>query len=153
MFDEDRYVEGIREAVDSGVLWADSGLYEFRHSLTREAILSELLPFELRRLHAMVAAGLENTAESSDAVTSSAIAAHWNAAGDRERTVVASHRAATTAYSVNAFPEAWRHYQRVPSCSIGRKASWSVRQSFLQPQKPPVGPGTSRRPCACSRRP
>ena len=111
--DESRYLAGISDAVANGVLCTEPGRYVFRHSLTREAVIGQLLPFELRQLHGLVAAGLEKTEPCVDIVTQAVIAAHWYVSGDHERTRSASKKAAEQAFEVNAFAESWHHYQRV----------------------------------------
>jgi DNA-binding CsgD family transcriptional regulator/tetratricopeptide (TPR) repeat protein len=112
-FEDEQYLVAIRSVVASGVLANERGRYAFRHSLSREAVLEELLPFEMRRLHAAVASALEKTLGLGDAVMSATIAAHWHAAGDRKRTAATSLVAARQTYAVNAFAESWHHYRRV----------------------------------------
>ena len=51
-FEEQQYLGAIRSVIACGVLGNEHGRYAFRHSLSREAVLEELLPFEMRRLHA-----------------------------------------------------------------------------------------------------
>ena len=113
----EQHLTALESLIEGGVLRVVGDGYEFRHSLTREAILSELLPFELRRLHGQVAAGLEASGAVLDAAAAAAIAAHWNASGERDRTLDASLAAARLAYDANAFTESWRHYQRVLVCA------------------------------------
>jgi DNA-binding CsgD family transcriptional regulator/tetratricopeptide (TPR) repeat protein len=110
--DETRHLEALHDVVDGGLLRTEGGRYVFRHSLTREALLEGLLPFEVRRLNAAVATALEKEGGPRGAVLSARIAAHWHAAGDPDRTFEASLVAARQAYSVYAFPEAWHHYRR-----------------------------------------
>ena len=57
--DETRHLEALHDIVDGGLLRTEGGRYVFRHSLTREALLEGLLPFEVRRLNAAVATALE----------------------------------------------------------------------------------------------
>jgi DNA-binding CsgD family transcriptional regulator/tetratricopeptide (TPR) repeat protein len=110
--DETHHLEALHDIVDGGVLRIEGGRYAFRHSLTREALLDGLLPFEVRRLNAAIAAALEQESGPPGAVLSARIAAHWHAAGDPDRTFQASLLAARQAYSIYAFPESWHHYRR-----------------------------------------
>jgi DNA-binding CsgD family transcriptional regulator len=112
----ERYAAGLRQAADLGVISVAGVGYAFRHSLTREAVLSELLPIEQRMLHARAAAALacepaSNTA--AHAVTSAAASLHWRAAGVRDQAAEWSLRAARLARRLDAFTESWGHYQRV----------------------------------------
>lgn len=106
----DRYLEAIRASVDSGVLVPDAGRYEFRHGLTRDALIGQLLPLELRRYHAAIAAALELEA-TEDATTLAAIAVHWKVAGERRRAFPAACAAARRSFAVYATAEAWHHFQ------------------------------------------
>lgn len=107
----DRYVAAVRAAVDAGVLLPDSTRYVFRHSLTRDALLAQLLPLELRRLHALIAAAMERGGPAGDATTLAAIAVHWKVACERHRAFPAVRAAARQSFAIRAFAEAWRHYQ------------------------------------------
>ena len=107
----DRYAPAVREAVDVGVLVVEGADYAFRHSLMCEAVLAQLLPIERRNLHERAAEALaDRTAD--DVVTAVAVSVHWEAAGMPGRAAEWCLRAARKARSLNAFAEAWGHYQR-----------------------------------------
>jgi DNA-binding CsgD family transcriptional regulator/tetratricopeptide (TPR) repeat protein len=110
--DCDRYLSAVHAAVGAGVLVLQTDRYAFRHSLTREAVLSQLLPLEVRRLHAAVATGLEGSGTGEDLTTAAAIAVHWYAAGEPERAFPAACAAARLAASRHGYAEAWHHFQR-----------------------------------------
>jgi len=107
----DRYARAVREAVDVGVLVVEGADYAFRHSLMCEAVLAQLLPIERRILHERAARALADRA-ADDVVTAIAVSVHWEAAGMPGRAAEPCLRAARKARSLNAFAEAWGHYQR-----------------------------------------
>jgi DNA-binding CsgD family transcriptional regulator len=107
----DRYAPAVREAVDVGVLVVEGADYAFRHSLMCEAVLTQLLPIERRILHERAAQALAGRT-TDDVVTAIAVSVHWEAAGMSGRAAEWSLRAARKARSLNAFAEAWGHYQR-----------------------------------------
>jgi DNA-binding CsgD family transcriptional regulator len=107
----DRYGAAVREAVDAGVLVVEGTDYAFRHSLMCDAVLSQLLPFERRRLHEQAARALAADG-AADVVTAAAVSLHWAAAGVADEAADWSLRAARKARRLNAFAEGWAHYQR-----------------------------------------
>jgi DNA-binding CsgD family transcriptional regulator/tetratricopeptide (TPR) repeat protein len=109
--DGDRYLAAVRAAVDGGVLLCDGGRYTFRHGLTRDALVGHLLPLELRRLHAGVAAALALEVAPENAATLAAVALHWKMAGERNRAFPAACAAARQAFAMRAYAESWQHFQ------------------------------------------
>jgi DNA-binding CsgD family transcriptional regulator/tetratricopeptide (TPR) repeat protein len=115
--DDRALAEGLRAAVTSQLLVTTSGGdgYEVRHALLREVVEADLLPGERARLHAGLAQTLTEQpelAEGSPAVADAELAAHWDAAGDLERSLSASVEAGRQAERTLAFAEALRHYER-----------------------------------------
>jgi DNA-binding NarL/FixJ family response regulator/tetratricopeptide (TPR) repeat protein len=111
--------QGLREAVDAGVLATDAaaGGYAFRHALLQEAVYGDLLPGEQTRLHAAYA-GLLAADPGSPAAE---LAHHCLASHDLTGALAASVRAAEEAEAVLAPVEALRHlhgalglWERVP---------------------------------------
>jgi DNA-binding CsgD family transcriptional regulator len=111
--------QGLREAVDAGVLVIDAatGSYAFRHALLQEAVYSDLLPGEQMRLHAAYARLL--AADPGGAAAE--LAHHCLASHDLPGALAASVRAAEAAEAVLAPAEALRHlsnalrlWERVP---------------------------------------
>jgi DNA-binding CsgD family transcriptional regulator len=114
----DRYTAAVHEAIDAGVFVVDGSDYAFRHSLMCEAVLSQLLPVERRLLHERAAQTLGD-GPNDDVVTAAAVSLHWAAAGAPDRAAEWSLQAARKARSLNAFTEAWAHYQR--ALEVGRR--------------------------------
>jgi DNA-binding CsgD family transcriptional regulator/tetratricopeptide (TPR) repeat protein len=120
----DRYGAAVREAVDAGVLVVEGADYAFRHALMCDAVLSQLLPFERRRLHEQAARALTADA-ADDVVTAAAVSLHWAAAGMSDEAADWSLRAARKARRLNAFAESWAHFQRalqVPRPGVSAEA-------------------------------
>ena len=96
--DEDELAAGLREAVEAQVIAVGGDdRYGFRHALLREVIYDDLLPGERAELHLRLAQALEATLEVTDPmpIRASAVAHHFNAAGDQPqalRTAVAAAR-------------------------------------------------------------
>jgi len=107
--DSERYLAAVKDAVDAGVLIPESSRFVFRHSLTRDALSAQLLPLEVRRLHAAVAATLE-ASNTRDAATLAAIAVHWKVAGERQRAFPAACAAGRQSFAVHAYGDAWHHF-------------------------------------------
>jgi DNA-binding CsgD family transcriptional regulator len=85
------------------------GSVGLRHSLLAEALYADLLPLERRRLHLVIADAMEGDREVRPGV----VAEHADRAGDSERALRWSLRAARAAESVYAYDEAHRQYVRV----------------------------------------
>ncbi|HEX8135249.1 MAG TPA: LuxR family transcriptional regulator, partial [Actinomycetes bacterium] len=111
--------QGLREAVDAGVLTTDAatGGYAFRHALLQEAVYGDLLPGEQVRLHAAYAGLL--AADPGGAAAE--LAHHCLASHDLPGALAAAVRAAGEAEAVLAPAEALRHlssalalWERVP---------------------------------------
>ncbi|MBW9211565.1 AAA family ATPase [Mumia sp. zg.B21] len=79
-----------REAVAAAVLEGDEDGYAFRHALVQEAVLSELLPGERRRLHSAYANALESY--PTTVARLSEIAEHWWRARVPDRALAAAVR-------------------------------------------------------------
>jgi DNA-binding CsgD family transcriptional regulator len=113
---EPQLEDALREAVDGRLLMTQPGEdgYEFRHALLREVIIARLLPGQRIRLHAAIAAAMAaqpSRAIGSDAPVAAELSYHWYAAGDLERALPATIRAAVQAEQALAFAEAFRHYK------------------------------------------
>ena len=122
---DDELGGALRACVDHQLLLVDneSGSYRFRHALVHEAVLDEILPGELARLHRAYAqalggdspggAGRGDGSDGSDRWAR--LAHHWSAAGDYDAALGAAVRAGVGADRVFAVPEAHRYLE------------WSVR--------------------------
>jgi DNA-binding CsgD family transcriptional regulator/tetratricopeptide (TPR) repeat protein len=107
----DRYARAVHEAIDVGVFVNEGADYAFRHDLMCEAVLSQMLPIERRMLHERAARAMADD-PGDDIVTAVAVSVHWEAAGVTRKAAEWSLRAARKARSLNAYVEAWGHYQR-----------------------------------------
>jgi ATP/maltotriose-dependent transcriptional regulator MalT len=111
-------VSALRAAIDAQLLLeitADEGeaCYVFRHALTRESILLELLRPERRRMHATVGQAIESRSGEDAAAHAEELAYHFDEAGDHARAVRYHDLAAREAYRVFGFARAARHLERV----------------------------------------
>ena len=106
----ERLQAALRDAVSEQVLMAgDDGRFMFRHALLREALYDDLLPGERSELHLALARVLERACEERDdreLDRTTAIASHYEAAGEQREALKASVRAAHAAEAVQAFGEA-----------------------------------------------
>ena len=122
---DDELAEALRTCVDHQLLVVDNELggYRFRHALVHEAVLDEILPGELARLHrayaqallADVPRGVGPAARSDGGGRWARLAHHWSAAGDYDAALGAAVRAGVAAERAFAVPEAHRYLE------------WSVR--------------------------
>ncbi|HEY5980100.1 MAG TPA: AAA family ATPase [Microlunatus sp.] len=99
----------LREAVDAGVLIVDEDGYVFRHALLREVVHEDMLPGRHTRLHARIAALLEDRPELAPGTASVEIAHHWSAAHDVDK---AFRWSLTAAAASSAHFEALKMYER-----------------------------------------
>jgi ATP/maltotriose-dependent transcriptional regulator MalT len=96
--DEDELAAGLREAVEAQVMAVGrDDRYGFRHALLREVIYEDLLPGERAELHLRLARALEESLSGNDPmpIRATAVAHHFNSAGDQPqalRTAVAAAR-------------------------------------------------------------
>jgi len=116
--DGEDLLPAIREAVDAHVLtFDDSGaVYTFRHALMREAVYSQMLVGERRRLHARLASCLAENPELVSGQTMSGaaeLAHHWRAAAVWDRAFDAGLEAARAFARSQAFAESHQQYRRV----------------------------------------
>ena len=94
-----------------------TGSYRFRHALLHEAVLDEILPGELDRLHGAYASALAERQADGGAGDEgwARLAHHWAAAADYDAALGAAVRAGRAAEAAVAMPEAHRYLE------------WSVR--------------------------
>ena len=103
---DDALSRALRPAVAANVLTADAEGYAFRHGLIREAILDDLLPSDLTRLHSRFAEALE--ADPGLVPPGRAVieqAHHWYAAHDTAGALASSWCAAAAAGGALAHAE------------------------------------------------
>jgi tetratricopeptide (TPR) repeat protein len=114
--DERELDAALREAVEHHVLVVDesgTGGYEFRHTLTRDAIYRDALPRERARIHAAYAQALsaDPSLAGRGATVAAELALHWTMAHDVPRALPACVEAARLA-AAYAPAEALRHLER-----------------------------------------
>ncbi len=100
-----------REAVEASVLVGDGDAYAFRHALVQEAVVTELLPGERRRLHSDYAAALATYPSTVSRL--SEIADHWWGARVLDRAL----ETAVTAFGAAGAAGAW-----VTAAELGERA-------------------------------
>jgi DNA-binding CsgD family transcriptional regulator len=107
----------LRALLDANLLRDAGDSLAFRHGLLREAVYDDLLPDERARLHADLAAILQEQTDAGPEpglALLSRLAFHWYAAHDLPRTLEASVRAGSLAWRMGA-AEAVAHRQRALS--------------------------------------
>ncbi len=112
---QDQVLTGVAECVTAGILLVDrQQRYAFRHVLTQEALVREMLPGERQRIHHRIALALGQLVSTREGAGAAAEwAAHWRASGRAEAAFEATVVAAATARRVFAHADAWRQYQHV----------------------------------------
>jgi DNA-binding CsgD family transcriptional regulator len=112
---EDEVTDALRAGVDAQIVIelhrSDGDTYAFRHQLTREIVLSELLRRERRHLHLAIGRALEATTALDEDVED--LAYHFDAAGEEEHALRYHRQAAERAVRGYAFTRAVQHLQRV----------------------------------------
>jgi tetratricopeptide (TPR) repeat protein len=142
--DERALDAALREAVEHHVLVVDesgTGGYEFRHTLTRDAIYRDALPRERARIHAAYARRCRPTRASAGtgATVPAELALHWTMAHDVPRALPACVEAARLAAGY-APAEALRHLERAlemwPSVPDAEERCGVDVIEVLQPRQP-----------------
>ncbi|HEY1883005.1 MAG TPA: AAA family ATPase [Candidatus Cybelea sp.] len=88
----------------------EPGVFRFRHGLTREALCGDFLRAELRPLHRKIALTLESAPQGERPIE--ALAYHWWAAGDAERSARYNDLAGDAARGTYAHDDAIAFYGR-----------------------------------------
>lgn len=104
----------LREAAEAQLIQeedeADDESYRFRHALTRESVLAELMRRERKLLHLAVGEAIEAGAAIEGRAEQ--LAYHFDRAADHERAYRYHDQAAHEALRVFAFPRAMEHLER-----------------------------------------
>lgn len=111
---EEDLARDLRAALDAQIVIAPtegSGPFAFRHALTRESVLAELLEPERRELHRAIGLAIEDNA-SVPASRAEELAYHFDEARDPERAYRYRIRAAEAARLGAAFARSARHLER-----------------------------------------
>jgi DNA-binding CsgD family transcriptional regulator len=110
-------VGALRASIDAQLI-VESGAvgrtesYSFRHALTRESVLLDLLKRERRRVHAIVGEAIESGVGEGAAAQAEELAYHFDEADDHERALRYHDLAARESYRLFAFARATRHLER-----------------------------------------
>ncbi len=109
---ERELVEVLRAAIDMQLVIENHarGAFAFRHALTRECILAELLEPEQRAWHRAIGLVLEQREDAAELTEE--LAYHFDAGGERERAFAAHLKAADRARSLAAFRHLIQHLHR-----------------------------------------
>jgi DNA-binding CsgD family transcriptional regulator len=105
--------------------------YSFRHALTRESVLLDLLKRERRRVHAIVGEAIESGAGADPAAHTEELAYHFDEGGDRERAFRYHELAARDSYRLFAFARAARHLERALELATDNEAGLGELQLRL----------------------
>jgi DNA-binding CsgD family transcriptional regulator len=112
----DATLDAVAECVAAGIVVVEPGgrEYAFRHALTQEALLAQMLPGERQRIHQRIALALDALPQlRSGAGGAAEWAAHWRASGDDERAFEVTTVAAEKAERAFAHTDCWRQYQHL----------------------------------------
>ncbi|HVR87936.1 MAG TPA: AAA family ATPase [Candidatus Limnocylindria bacterium] len=107
----------LRRAIEAQLVVAESAgdreeRYRFRHALTRETVLADLLQRERRALHLRVGEAIEAATATEPAAWVEELAYHFDEAGDRVRAFRYRDLAAREATRAYGFSRAQRHLER-----------------------------------------
>jgi class 3 adenylate cyclase/tetratricopeptide (TPR) repeat protein len=110
-------LEALRAALEAQLIEEESTgegeeRYLFRHALTRESVLAELLQRERRLLHRAVGEAIEATAGGKATEHAEQLAYHFEQARDQERALRYHELAAREASRVFAFARVLQHLER-----------------------------------------
>jgi predicted ATPase len=96
--------------------------YDFSHDQIRQVALAQLSPARRRWGHGRVAAAMERVFAGAADAPHGTIAAHWEAAGERQRAAESYVRAAEAASRLYAHEESVRNLQRALVIAARRTA-------------------------------
>jgi DNA-binding CsgD family transcriptional regulator len=114
---EEALLADIRAAIDAQLVVAEADedgdeRYAFRHALTREVVLGELLQRERRLLHGTVGKALETVTDEDSPRDAEDLAYHFDEAGDAARAQRYHEIAGQNALRAFAFARSLRHFER-----------------------------------------
>ena len=134
--DEAVLVSALRAAIEAQLLLEVSDgegpdRFTFRHALTRESVLLELLQRERRSMHATVGEAIESRAGEDAAALAEELAYHFDEAGDHDRAFRYHDLAARESYRLFAFARAARHLERALELAMDNEAGLGELQLRL----------------------
>ena len=114
--DEPTVLAGIKSAIDEQLVREEVDVeeesYAFRHALSRESVLAEMLQRERRLLHRAVGEAIERQAIATEAARSEELAYHFDQARDSAKAYRYHELAARASLSAFAFSRAVSHFER-----------------------------------------
>ncbi|MFI7060107.1 AAA family ATPase [Kribbella sp. NPDC050124] len=111
---DDELDRALRELLDQQLLVVRENGYAFRHLVFRDAVYSEVLPGERRRLHARCADAIQHDRSlAPEGHAAAELAMHWSAAADHERALDAAWEAAAVAGRSFAYEQQLQLLERV----------------------------------------
>lgn len=113
--EEDQLIASLRDGIEAQLLVEDDSreeVYRFRHALTREAVLSDLLARERRRVHKAVAEAIERRAGAKPERSAEELAYHYDEAHDVGRAVHYHEIAAVQAAAAGGYRRQADHLAR-----------------------------------------
>lgn len=133
---EAEVIGALRAAIDAQLVVEVAGAtgnasYAFRHALTRECIVLELLQPERRHIHGAVGHAIEARNAASVPEHSEELAYHFDEAGDRDRAFRYHDLAAREAYRLFAFSRAANHLERAVDLAENGEAGMGDMQLRL----------------------
>lgn len=134
--DTEHLMLALEPAVAAGILVerAEAWGYEFRHALIQEALYAGLRALDRARLHARIAAAIEESGDTISAEALSALAHHHLAAGpfgDSSRAVTYSRQVARTAMRQSAWADAVGHLRQALGAVGQDRSADDVRADVL----------------------
>jgi DNA-binding CsgD family transcriptional regulator len=128
---QERLAEMLRSAIDAQlVVEREASTFAFRHALTRESVLAELLEPERRTWHRAIGLALERRPDTADLVEE--LAYHFDAGGERERAYKAHLAAAERARALAAFIPARDHLQRALALADPEQDTFKLEAELAQ---------------------
>ena len=126
----------VRTLYDGGIIAVDGSDYSFGHALMREAILRDVLPFELEGLHQRAAEAIEADPHRGSSVSDLvSLALHWGKANDADRSLstaaAAAHAAAALAAYETAAEMALQAIWSWPAATDAEHATAMTRDELL----------------------
>ncbi len=123
---ENDVLDGLDEAIQSGLIVkrpGDGSLFQFTHSLTRQAVIERMTSARRARAHAAVAEAIERTTSPSGQ-RHAELAHHYRLANNPKRATEEAAEAARYAEESLAYEEAAYWYRRAAEADEPRRDEW-----------------------------
>jgi tetratricopeptide (TPR) repeat protein len=114
--DADSILESLEEAEKAGLIFSVAGIpdpdFQFRHELTRQAVLTEMSVGRRQRLHLKVAQSIEGICQATIGDHLSELAHHYSRSSNAGKAVEYLTRTGTRIAGLSMFPEAMQHFAK-----------------------------------------